>query len=124
MSAKDIVKKPENNPIGKGRPPGAKNKTTLFKEALEGRQRKLGEEHPGTLETKHNLAVLYREQARYANAEQLLLEAFEGRRLKLGESHPRTVESLKQLVNLFETWGKPELAEKWQVRLQQQQETE
>ena len=42
MSTKVPVKKSENrpearspnNPIGKGRPPGAKNKTTLFKEAM------------------------------------------------------------------------------------------
>ena len=42
-------------------------------------------DHPDTLETKNDLAVLYKEQGRYEEAEPLLIEAVEGRRFKLGE---------------------------------------
>jgi hypothetical protein len=66
----------------------------LFKEALTGRQRELGDDHPDTLESKNDLAVLYKEQARYEESEKLLLEALEGRRLKLGDAHPHTIEDL------------------------------
>ncbi len=43
------------------------------------------------------LAILYKEQARYVEAEPLLLRALEGRRLKLGDTHPHTLESLNNL---------------------------
>jgi hypothetical protein len=56
--------------------------------------------------------VLYKEQARYNEAEKLLLEAVKGRRLKLGDTHPHTLESLNNLINLYEAWNKPEEAEK------------
>jgi len=50
----------------------------LLHQALEGRQRKLGPDHPACLESMHELAVLYKEQARYEEAEKLLLQAVEG----------------------------------------------
>jgi hypothetical protein len=63
------------------------------------------------------LAVLYKEQERYDQAEPLLLEAVEGRRLKLGNTHPHTLESLKNLINLYEAWEKPDKAEEWRAKL-------
>jgi len=89
----------------------------LFIEALNGRQQKLGEDHPETLESKNDLAVLYKEQGDYAKAEPLLLEALEGRRLKLGDTHPHTLESWNNLIGLYESWNKPEDAEKWRADL-------
>ncbi len=69
---------------------------------MEGRRKKLGEDHPDTLESKNDLAVLYKEQELYDQAEQLMLEALEGRRLKLGDTHPHTKESLNNLIKLYE----------------------
>ena len=86
----------------------------LFKRALEIRKQDLNKwanNHPGTLKTKNDLAVLYKEQELYDKAEKLLLEALEGRRLKLGDTHPHTIESMNNLIELYEAWGKPELAE-------------
>lgn len=60
-----------------------------------------------TLETKNDLAVLYKEQAHYEEAYPLMLEAVEGRRLKLGDTHPHTLESWHNLIELDEAWGKP-----------------
>ncbi|MFC1633213.1 tetratricopeptide repeat protein [Planctomycetota bacterium] len=56
----------------------------------------------------YELAVLYKEQARYDAAEPLLLEVLEGRRLKLGDTHPHTLQSLNNLIDLYEAWDKPE----------------
>ena len=89
----------------------------LFYEALEGRQRKLGDDHPACFESMHELAVLYLVQARYEEAEPLLLEAFQGRENKLRPDHPHTIESLNELVRLYESWDKPELAEQYRARL-------
>ncbi|MFC1634823.1 tetratricopeptide repeat protein [Planctomycetota bacterium] len=65
------------------------------------------------------MAVLYKEQARYDEAELLLLEAIEGRRLILGDTHPHTIESLNNLIDLYEDWNKPEKAEEWRAKLAQ-----
>jgi len=67
----------------------------------------------------HELAVLYKEQARYAEAEKLLLEAVIGRRIKLGDTHPHTLESWQNFIDLYEACNKPEKAEKWRTKLPQ-----
>jgi hypothetical protein len=67
----------------------------------------------------HELAVLYKEQARYEEAEKFLLEAAEGRLLKLGDTHPHTLESMNNLIDLYETWDKPEEAKEWRAKLPQ-----
>jgi hypothetical protein len=67
----------------------------------------------------HELAVLYKEQARYEEAEKLLLEAVKGRRLKLGDTHPHTIESMNNLIDLYEAWNKPEKADEWRAKLPQ-----
>jgi len=93
-------------------------------ELLEINNRVLGGEHPETLYSKNDLAVLYKEQARYEKAEPLLLEAVEGRRLKLGDTHPHTFESMRNLIELYEAWGKPEKAEEWRAKLPQTETVE
>jgi len=65
----------------------------------------------------HELAMLYKEQEQYDQAESLLLETIEGRRLKLGNTHPHTLESLHNLITLYEAWNKPEKAEEWRAKL-------
>ena len=61
--------------------------------------------------------MLFKEQARYDDAEQLLLEAVKGRRLKLGDTHPRTLESWNNLIELYEACDKPEKANEWRAKL-------
>jgi hypothetical protein len=84
----------------------------------------LGEDHASTLESKHDLAVLYKVQSDYDKAEPLLIEAVEGRRLKLGDTHPHTIESINNLIDLYEAWNKPEKAEQWRAKLPRQQPKE
>jgi len=61
--------------------------------------------------------MMWGEQARHEDAERLLQEALKGREAKLGPQHPNTIRSLKQLVTLYESWGKPDEAANWRVRL-------
>jgi len=68
--------------------------------------------------------MLYKEQARYDEAEPLLLEAVTGRRLKLGDEHPHTLESLNNLIELYEAWGKPEKANEWRAKLPKEEAAE
>ncbi|MFC1795305.1 tetratricopeptide repeat protein [Planctomycetota bacterium] len=65
----------------------------------------------------HELAVLYKEQARYEETEKLLLEAIDGSCVKLGDTHPHTLESLNNLIELYEAWNKPEKAKEWRAEL-------
>jgi tetratricopeptide (TPR) repeat protein len=91
---------------------------------LKGRQCELGDDHPDTQESKNNLAVLYKEQAQYQDAEDLLLQELEDRRLKLGDTHPHTLESWRNLIELYEAWNKPEKAMEWRAKLLQTEAVE
>ena len=89
------------------------------RQALAGRQFKLGQDHPDCFESMHELGLLYKEQERYNEAEKYLLQAIEGRRLKLGDTYPHTLESWNNLIDLYEAWDKPEKADEWRVKLLQ-----
>lgn len=84
---------------------------------MDARKFKLRNDHPVCYESMHELAVLYKEQARYEEAEKLLLRAFEGRRLKLSDTYPHILESWQNLIDPYEAWGKPEKAEEWRAKL-------
>lgn len=58
----------------------------------------LGEEHPNTLHTMHNLAVTYDSQGRYKEAEALQVGVLELRKKVLEEEHPETLDSLYNLA--------------------------
>ena len=88
-------------------------------EELNSRQRKFGDDHPETLESKDDLAVLCKEKSDYEKSERLLIEAIEGRRLKLGDVQPHTKESWNHLIALYEAWNKPEKANEWRAKLAQ-----
>jgi tetratricopeptide (TPR) repeat protein len=75
--------------------------------------------YPVTLESKDDLARLYKEKGYFDNAELLVLEALEGHRLKLGDTHPHTLESWNNLIDLYDAWNKPEKAEEWREKLAQ-----
>ena len=72
---------------------------------------------PVALESKNDLAVLYKEQGDYDKAEPLFLEALNGRHLKLGDTHPHTLQSLNNLIDLYEAWNKPEKAKEWRAKM-------
>ncbi|UCE46392.1 MAG: tetratricopeptide repeat protein [Phycisphaerales bacterium] len=91
---------------------------------MTGRRLKLDEDHPATLETENDLAILHVKQGDYDKAKLLPTEAFNRRRLKLGDTRPHTLESLNNLIELYEAWNKPEKTEEWQAKLTQREDFE
>jgi non-specific serine/threonine protein kinase/serine/threonine-protein kinase len=61
----------------------------------------LGEDHPDTLTTKHDLAELFRLQKKLDRAEVLHREALEGRTRALGPDDPSTLQSKNDLAVVY-----------------------
>jgi hypothetical protein len=68
-----------------------------LKSALETRSRLLGDDHPATLSTTHQLGVLCTQQGKHADAESLFRASFEGRKTALGEGDPAMLDSMSWL---------------------------
>ncbi|APZ54423.1 Tetratricopeptide repeat-containing protein [Salipiger abyssi] len=66
----------------------------------------MGPEHPDTLTSVNNLAVLYRSTGRYGEAEPLYRRALEARERVLGPEHPDTLRSVNNLAALYENTGR------------------
>ena len=64
----------------------------LWKSVLAMCERVLGPEHPDTLSSLNNLAVLYEDQGKYEQAEPLYQRALATRERVLGPEHPDTLE--------------------------------
>ena len=74
---------------------------TLYRQALEGREKALRAEHPDTLGSVNNLGNLLLEKGDYDGAEALFRRALEGREKALGAEHPDTLGSVNNLGNLL-----------------------
>ncbi|KAL4853235.1 Kinesin light chain [Chlorella vulgaris] len=70
----------------------------LYRGALAGRRRVLGEDHPDTLMSMNNLANVLKAQGKHFEAEELYRGALTGRRRVLGEDHPDTLMSMNNLA--------------------------
>jgi|GEM_PF-3051591 len=77
----------------------------LNRRALEARERTLGLEHPDTLGSLNNLAILLRDKGDLAGAESLNRRALEARERTLGLEHPDTLGSLNNLAVLLKAKG-------------------
>ena len=77
-----------------------------LEQALEIRTRVLGEEHPDTLGSMNDVAVLYHEQGRYTEAEPLLLRALEIDERVLGREHADTLKTMNNLGSLYYDQGR------------------
>ena len=62
----------------------------LYREALDGRRRTLGDSHPDTLTSINNLESLLQAQGKLGEAEPLYREALDECRLTLGDAHADT----------------------------------
>jgi serine/threonine protein kinase/tetratricopeptide (TPR) repeat protein len=71
----------------------------------------LGGEHPYTLATKHNLASLYRDQGKCAEAEALFKEVLAARTARLEAHHPDILATKNNLAVLYLDQGKGAEAE-------------
>jgi len=68
---------------------------------METSARMLGEEHPDTLTSMANLALTYRKQGRWKEAEELNMQVMETSIRVLGEEHPSTLTSMANLALIF-----------------------
>ena len=80
-------------------------------QALEIQRRVLGPEHPDTLYSMNNLAIVYYYQGKYAQAEALDSQTLEIRRRVLGPEHPDTLNSMNILATVYDDEGKYAQAE-------------
>jgi tetratricopeptide (TPR) repeat protein len=78
----------------------------VLRKARATREQLLGPDHPDTLTSMDNLALLYRERGRYDEAEPLFLQALEARRRTLGADHADTLASINNLAGLYRDRGR------------------
>jgi hypothetical protein len=78
----------------------------LTEDVVKLQKSKLGDDHPDTLLSMHNLAIEYRAAGRRADALQLTEEVVKLRKSKLGEDHPDTLLSIHNLVIEYSAAGR------------------
>ena len=81
----------------------------IHRETLEVQRRVLGAEHPDTLTSANNLAIVLEEQGELVEAARINRETLEVRRRVLGAEHPQALASGTNLARVLEKQG--ELAE-------------
>jgi len=89
----------------------------LFRECFGIRQQALPEENPLIAEATSAWGESIAKQGRYDEAEPLLIESCPAVKKRGGDEHKRTVEALERIVDLYQAWGKHELAAQWQAEL-------
>ncbi|CUS08030.1 unnamed protein product, partial [Tuber aestivum] len=77
----------------------------MNRRALEGREKVLGPDHPNTLSSLNNLAIVLQYQRKFIESETMHRRALEGRKKVLGLDHPDTLNSLKNLAIVLESQG-------------------
>src|ERR1039458_8575261 len=76
----------------------------LVHEALDGRQRSLGPNHPATLASMNNLGLLLRGEGRYAEAEKLFRQLLDTQRRAVGPSDDATLNAEVALALVLATF--------------------
>jgi len=84
----------------------------LVHEALDGRQRTLGPNHPATLASMNNLGLLLTQENRYAEAEKLFRQLLDTQRRTVGPSDDATLNAEVALALALESEGHYSEAEK------------
>ena len=85
----------------------------LLRESLELRRAALPPGHWLIASSESVLGACLTAEGRYREAEALLLRAHAGLEASRGRDHPRTAEARKRLVDLYQAWGRPNLAAAW-----------
>lgn len=83
----------------------------LYLQALELRQRLLGDNHLDVAGCLNNLAALYKSQGRYNEAKPIHLQALALKKRLLGDNHPDVAISLNNLAVLYRAQGRYNEAE-------------
>ena len=90
----------------------------LLAPAIEAARRVLHREHwvTGVLIHRHGASLTALD--RHTEAEVELLEAYEILSAAVGADHNGTQLVVRDLVELYETWGKPDMAAEWRAKLE------
>ncbi|KAI9766297.1 MAG: hypothetical protein M1839_004928 [Geoglossum umbratile] len=83
----------------------------ISRDAVEGRGKVLGPEHPDTLTSIGNLGSVLESLGRYGEAEAMHRRVLEGREKVLGPEHPDTLTSISHLGSALESLGRYGAAE-------------
>ncbi|KFZ18653.1 hypothetical protein V501_01091 [Pseudogymnoascus sp. VKM F-4519 (FW-2642)] len=89
----------------------------ILQEAVVIRERELRANHPDTLTSVSNLAVVLERRGRYEEAESMNRRALEGKERELGVNHLDTLTSVSNLALVLESQGKYEEAESMNRRV-------
>lgn len=73
----------------------------LYKQCFDEMKRVLGESHPNTLDTMHNLANSYACQGKISEGELLFKQCFAKQKVTLGENHPDTLKTKNKLATIY-----------------------
>jgi tetratricopeptide (TPR) repeat protein len=73
----------------------------MYRQALELTKEVLGDDHPSTLDSMNNLAIVLEQQGKYAEAETLQRQTLERKKGGLGDDHPATLTNMNNLVEVF-----------------------
>ena len=80
-------------------------------QVVEGREKALGKEHPHTLDSMGNLALVLQYQGKYEAAEEMNRKVLQRREKLFGKEHPGTLTTMSNRANLLQNLGKCEMAE-------------
>ncbi|KAK5290627.1 hypothetical protein LTR99_011028 [Exophiala xenobiotica] len=83
----------------------------MHRQALDLREKVLGEEHLDTLDSMNNLAIVLQQQGKYKEAEEIHRQALDLREKVLGEEHLDTLDSMNNLAIVLQEQGKYKEAE-------------
>jgi tetratricopeptide (TPR) repeat protein len=78
----------------------------MYQQALQLKEKGLSVEHPSTLGSLNNLALVLDSQGKYAEAEQMHRQALQLKEKVLGVEHPSTLNSLNNLALVLDSQGK------------------
>jgi Tfp pilus assembly protein PilF len=78
----------------------------MLQQTLQLKEKVLGTEHPSTLHSMNNLAVVLDNQGKYVEAEQMHRQTLQLREKVLGAEHPDTLVSMNNLASVLGDQGK------------------
>jgi tetratricopeptide (TPR) repeat protein len=83
----------------------------MYQRALAGCEKALGPDHSSTLETVNSLGLLYSDQGKLKEADEMYQRALAGYEKALGLDHPSTLDTVNNLGRLYQALGKLKEAE-------------
>ncbi|KAF8252586.1 hypothetical protein K440DRAFT_657801 [Wilcoxina mikolae CBS 423.85] len=69
-----------------------------YKRAFDGYEKALGKDHPSTLNTIGNMALVFEHQGEYDKALEWYQRALDGKEKALGKDHPSTLRTIKNIA--------------------------